>query len=444
MWINNFWALLVFIGYGQKTLLLKNYYMYNDRNSSFGRRNRNTQNTGGFRNFNAPRPSFGGSRRNFGNSRKPRRFGENLDASLFIKKASEIVKIEEAIVKNSFDDFDFDQILLRNIKNKGYIKPTQIQDQTIPAILSRQDVLGIASTGTGKTAAFALPLINQIIKNPNKRIIILAPTRELAMQIKQEIRSFTFDLRVYVALAIGGAFLKEQIMDIRRDPHIIVGTPGRIKDLGDRKVINFSAMDTLVLDEVDRMLDMGFINDIRSIVNKIPADRQTLFFSATMDRKIETLADSFLQNPVKISIKAQNTSDHVDQNIVMVSRANKQEMLVRLLRQSEFKKVLVFGATKMMVERISTNLIDTGFKAGSLHGDKPQHKRQTVLRMFKENQINVLVATDVAARGLDVADISHVINFDKPNNYEDYIHRIGRTGRANAKGYALTFIESKY
>jgi len=426
--------LLVFFGHGQKALLSK-IIMYNDRSASFGRRNN-------YRSFGS-RPSSG-QRNRFGNSRKPKRFGENLDASLFIKKAEEIIKIEEVEVKNTFEDFGFNQILLRNIKNKGYIKPTQIQDEVIPAVISGQDVLGIANTGTGKTAAFVLPIIDQIIKNPNKRIIILAPTRELAQQIKEEIRSFTFDLRVYVTLVIGGAFMREQIMDVRRDPHIIVGTPGRIKDLGDRKVINFSKMDTLILDEVDRMLDMGFINDIRSIVEKIPSDRQTLFFSATMDRKIEVLVNSFLQNPVKISIKTQRTSDHVEQNVVIVNRNNKQEMLVKLLRQSEFKKVLIFGATKMMVEKISNNLIDTGFKAGSLHGDKPQHKRQRTLRAFKENEINILVATDVAARGLDVADISHVINFDKPNNYEDYIHRIGRTGRANNKGYALTFVESKY
>jgi superfamily II DNA/RNA helicase len=449
--INNFWALLVFFGYGQKALLSKIIMYNNNKSASFGgRRNRNSQpQAGGFRNFSAPRQSFGsrpsaGPRNRFANSRKPKRFGEDLDASLFIKKAQEIVKIEEVDVKNTFEDFGFDQVLLKNIQDKGYIKPTQIQDEVIPFVISGQDVLGIANTGTGKTAAFALPIIDQIIKNPNKRVLILAPTRELAQQIKDEIRSFTFGLKVYVTLAIGGAFMREQIMDIRRDPHIIVGTPGRIKDLGDRRVINFSNMDMLVLDEVDRMLDMGFINDIRSIVEKIPADRQTLFFSATMDRKMEVLVNSFLQNPAKVSIKTQSTSDHIEQNVVMVNRNNKEEMLEKLLRQSEFKKVLVFAATKMIVEKISNNLIDGGFRAGSLHGDKPQHKRQRVLRMFKENEINILVATDVAARGLDVADISHVINYDKPNNYEDYIHRIGRTGRANAKGYALTFIESRY
>jgi superfamily II DNA/RNA helicase len=425
--------------------------MYNNNASaSYGRRNRNTQSTGGFRNFSAPqsnfgsRPSFGGGRSRFGGQRKPRFAGENINPALFIKKACEIIKIEEVDVKNTFEDFGFDQVLLKNIKDKGYIKPTQIQDETIPVIMSGQDVLGIANTGTGKTAAFVLPIIDQIAKDPSRRFIILAPTRELAQQIKDEIRSFTFGLRVYVTLAIGGAFMREQIMEIRRDPHIIVGTPGRIKDLTDRRVINLSKINVLVLDEVDRMLDMGFIHDIREIVDQIPADRQTLFFSATMDRKIEALVNSFLQNPVKISVKTQNSSDHVEQNVVMVNRSNKEEMLFKLLRQSEFKKVLIFGGTKMIVERISNSLIDTGFRAGSLHGDKPQHKRQRTLRAFKENEINILVATDVAARGLDVADITHVINYDKPNNYEDYIHRIGRTGRANAKGFALTFIESKY
>jgi len=192
------------------------------------------------------------------------------------------------------------------------------------------------------------------------------------------------------------------------------------------------------------MLDMGFINDIKNIVDRIPPNRQTLFFSATMDRKIEGLINSFLNNPVKVSVKTQESSDHVEQNVVMVNRNNKKEMLINLLNKSDFKKVLVFGGTKQIVEKISEDLLEYGFKAGSLHGDKPQHKRQAVLRMFKENQINILVATDVAARGLDVKDITHVINYDKPNNYEDYIHRIGRTGRGDATGMALTFVESRY
>ena len=419
--------------------------MYNNRNASFERRNRNnnSNSTGEFRHFGAARPSFGGQRRRFGPSKK-RSFGSDINPALFIKKACPVVKIEEVEVKHKFNEFGFGQILQRNIDSKGYVKPTQIQDEAIPAILNGNDVLGIANTGTGKTAAFALPLIEMITRDPQKRILIMAPTRELAQQIKQEIRSFTFDLKVYIALAIGGAYMREQVMEIKRDPHIIIGTPGRIKDLADRRVINFFKFDTLVLDEVDRMLDMGFINDIRNIVDRIPTPRQTLFFSATMDRKIEALVDTFLVEPVKISVKTQESSDHVEQNVVMVNRNNKEEMLINLLRKSDFKKVLVFGGTKMIVEKICNDLIDNGFKAGSLHGDKPQHKRQTTLRMFKENQINILVATDVAARGLDVKDITHVINYDKPQNYEDYIHRIGRTGRGDAMGMALTFVESRY
>lgn len=412
--------------------------MYNNNrrgNSSFGR-NRNNSNSGGRSHFSRNR--FGGGRPK-NNSRS---FSKHIDNSMFIKKAEEFVKIEEVATKNTFEDFGLDTILLRNIKNKGYLKPTLIQDEVIKPVLENKDVLGIANTGTGKTAAFVLPLINKILKNPSERIIILAPTRELAMQIKQEIRSFTFDLKVYLAIAIGGAFIREQIIDIRRDPHIIIGTPGRIKDLNERRCLNLSKFTTVVLDEVDRMLDMGFINDIRMIVDQIPKEkRQTLFFSATMDRKIETLIDTFLTDPVKISVKTQDSSCHVEQNVIKSHRDNKEQTLCELLTQPHFKKVLVFGATKMMVERLTNTLIQKGFNADSIHGDKPQHKRQRVLAAFKADQIKILIATDVAARGLDVADITHVINYDKPNNYEDYVHRIGRTGRGNSKGYALTFVE---
>ncbi|MFZ2152456.1 MAG: DEAD/DEAH box helicase [Microgenomates group bacterium] len=376
---------------------------------------------------------------------KPKKagFGEYIDTNLFIRKATPVVKIEETITVNSFADFGMDATLLANVVSKGYIKPTPIQDQTIPEVMKGRDVLGIANTGTGKTAAFALPLINEIIKNPNKKVIILAPTRELAMQIRQEFRTFTPNLKVYMALAIGGAFIREQIIDIRRGPHIIIGTPGRIKDLGQRKVIDFTKLNTVVLDEVDRMLDMGFIEDIRHIMNQIPKTRQTLFFSATTNKKVEVLIDTLLTDPVKVSVKTQDSSSHVEQNIVQVPRHEKENKLQELLAKEEFKKVLVFGATQMMVERISVNLSTKGFKVASLHGGKPQNKRQAVVRMFKENVINILVATDVAARGLDIADITHVINFDKPNNYDDYCHRIGRTGRGDAMGYALTFVDGR-
>ncbi|MFA5827736.1 MAG: DEAD/DEAH box helicase [Candidatus Shapirobacteria bacterium] len=372
---------------------------------------------------------------------RPRSFANRIDVSKYIRKSEDFIKIEETETQNSFEDFGFSDILFQNIKAKGYIKPTPIQDQVIPQIIAGRDILGLANTGTGKTAAFALPLIEKILKNPNKRMIILAPTRELAMQIKQDIRDFTPGLRVFLALAIGGAYIRDQIIDIRRGPHIIIGTPGRIKDLYERRIIDFSKMDTVVLDEVDRMLDMGFIDDIRMILDKIPKTRQTLFFSATVDKKIESLIDTFQNNPVKISVKTENSSSHVDQNIVRVERNKKEDTLCQLLSGDDFKKVLVFGATKRMVEKLSITLIQKGFNAGAIHGDKAQHQRQQVVKLFKESRIKILVATDVAARGLDIADITHVINYDQPNTYDDYIHRIGRTGRGNCKGFALTFVE---
>lgn len=408
----------------------------------------NNRPSGGGNSFNrfGGKPSFGGPRRfgapsRFGAPKRGRFSGSKIDTNKYIKKAEDFVKNEDTQTTNMFENFGLNDILLKNILDKGFLKPTPIQDQVIGEVLKGRDVLGIANTGTGKTAAFAIPLINMILENPNKRVIILAPTRELAMQIKQEIRSFTPGLKIYIALAIGGAFIREQIIDCRRGPHIIIGTPGRIKDLGERRAINFSGLDTLVLDEVDRMLDMGFIDDIRHIVNQINGKRQTLFFSATVDRKIEALINTFLVDPVRVSVKTSDSSSHVEQNIVRVARNFKQDKLVELLSKEEFKKVLVFGGTKIMVQRISETLQQRGFRADAIHGDKPQHKRQRVLAAFKMDEIKILVATDVAARGLDVADITHVINYDQPNNYDDYCHRIGRTGRGDKKGYALTFVE---
>ena len=400
--------------------------MYNNRFA--GRR--------GFSRNQSQRPQSGRS-----NAGRPRFQGENINTSLFIKKAEEFTTIEETVTVNNFSDFGFREELMTQIKNKGYTKPTPIQDQAIPHILAGKDLLGLANTGTGKTAAFALPIINKILSNPNSRILILAPTRELAQQIREEFRSFTFGMRVYVTLAIGGAYLREQIQDIRRGPHIIIGTPGRIKDLGQRRVIRFDGMDTLILDEVDRMLDMGFIGDIKHIVDQIPQTRQTLFFSATVNRNVETLINSFLKEPIKISIESKSASCHVDQDIVRVQRGLKEQKLHEMMALPEFKKVLIFGATHMIVDKLSDSLYQKGFKAQGLHGGKRQSLRQTIVKKFKENQFNILVATDVAARGLDIADISHVINYDKPNNYQDYIHRIGRTGRGNSKGFALTFVD---
>ena len=385
--------------------------------------------------------SFGRFNRNRFGSKKLRFGATHIDPALFVKKAEEFITIEETLTVNSFADFKFHQGLMSNIKAKGYLKPTKIQDEAIPHIIAGRDVLGIANTGTGKTAAFALPLINKILNNPTERILIMSPTRELAIQIQQEFRSFIPGLRIYMALAIGGANIRRQITDIRRGPHIIIGTPGRIKDLGQRGVINYKGMTTLVLDEVDRMLDMGFIDDIKFIVNQTPSTRHTLFFSATVKKREEMLTAAFLNNPIKVSVETPDASSHVEQNVVRVPRNDKERKLCQLVSLEEFKKVLIFGSTQMIVEKLTDSLIKKGFHALGLHGGKRQSQRQSIVRSFRENEVNILVATDVAARGLDIADITHVINFDQPNNYEEYIHRVGRTGRGNSKGFALTFID---
>ena len=415
---------------------------YSSRGSSGPSRSFSSPSRSGY-SSQSSRGGFSGSSRFSGPSRggPRRRFGNIINPALFINKAQDFMKIEASNPTHSFEDFNFNPQLFTNIKNAGYQKPTPIQDEVITPIMSGKDVLGVANTGTGKTAAFALPLINEIIKNPNKRILILAPTRELAQQIKDDFRSFTPGLKVYLALAIGGAFMREQIMDIRRGPNIIIGTPGRVMDLGRRRVINFAQFDTLVLDEVDRMLDMGFVADIKSVVSQITQKHQTLFFSATVDKKIEALIDTFLTNPVKVSVKTTTTSSHVEQNVVRVDRYRKEEILCDMLKKPEFKKVLIFASTKMYTEKLYLSLQQKGFKVGSIHGDKRQSQRLTTIRSFKNDSLSILVATDVAARGLDIHDISHVINFDQPATYDDYIHRIGRTGRADQKGYALTFIE---
>ncbi len=276
--------------------------------------------------------------------------------------------------------------------------------------------------------------------NPNETCLIVAPTRELAVQIRDEIRALAANLPIYSCVLIGGSDIRRQLDDLRRRPHFYIGTPGRLRDLYNRRALNLQFTKTVVLDEVDRMLDMGFIKEITELMSFLPQERQTLLFSATMDPKIEDIARRFLTNPMKISVKTGSTSHNVEQNIIR-THGNKMEVLTDLLGKAEFKKVLVFGRTKFGVEKISISLQKAGFPADAIHGDKRQNQRENVLRKFKANQISILVATDVAARGIDVKDISHVINYDEPGTLEDYTHRIGRTGRAGKTGIALTFVE---
>lgn len=386
--------------------------------------------------------SYGGQRSTGGARRT---FGKYINPALFVNKAQPVISIEQSEPTHQFTDFGLDAKLFANVQKKGYTKPTPIQDKAIKPILEKRDVLGIANTGTGKTAAFSIPLIQNMIKSGfTEHALIVAPTRELALQIRDEIRSLTYAFPIYSALCIGGGNMRGQIGELRRNPQVIVGTPGRLKDLIERRALNLSRTKTIVLDEVDRMLDMGFLKDVSFLISSLPVEKQTLFFCATIDRNVETLINKFLKNPVKMSLKVQETSSHVEQNVIHVaSPVEKLQKLHEILSKEEYKKVLIFGRTKHGVEDLSQKLYAKGFRVGSIHGNKPQFKRQQVLRMFREDVIKILVATDVAARGLDIVDVTHVINYDVPDTYEDYVHRIGRTGRANKTGNALTFVLQK-
>jgi len=375
-----------------------------------------------------------GQKRNFG--------GERIDPAKFINKAVMAKDVDIFKPEHEFQDFKIDQRLKQVISNRGYKTPTPIQDRVIPCAISGSDIVGVANTGTGKTAAFLLPLINKIILNPKEQVLIIAPTRELALQIDQEFQSFTKGLRLFSVCCVGGMSIGRQISSLRYKYNVIIGTPGRLKDLIERKMISLSRFNNIVLDEADRMLDMGFINDTRFIMNRMPKERQVLLFSATISHDIDRLIKEFLRDPIRVSVKTRDTAKNVEQDIIRIERGRtKLDVLNELLNQIEFNKVLIFGRTKHGVERLSKTLSSNGFKVESIHGNKNNSQRQRALGLFKNNSVQVLVATDVAARGLDIADISHVINFDLPATYTDYVHRIGRTGRGDKRGMALTFIE---
>ena len=367
---------------------------------------------------------------------------QNIDASRFVRAAKPVQQAAEYAPKHSFADFNVDPMIKSNLVAKGYVTPSPIQDQTIPLAIEGTDIVGIANTGTGKTAAFAIPVINQLIQFPGARALIMAPTRELAQQIEAECRTIGKGSRLFGALLIGGAPMGPQLRDLRTNPRMVIGTPGRIKDHMERGTLDLTGFNIVVLDEVDRMLDMGFINDMRTILGRLNPERQSFFFSATMEPKVRSIIDTFGNQPVMVSVKTGETSDNVEQNVVHYSSKDEQiEKLHDVLNGAEVTKALVFHETKFGAERLSQALVERGFKADAIHGGKAQGARQRALRRFKDSEVNVLVATDVAARGIDVADITHVINFSVPNTYDDYVHRIGRAGRAGRKGYALTFVQ---
>lgn len=383
------------------------------------------------------RPNF---RPNF--SQQPRHRIKTFDPSVLVRNTASVSNVPEVAVdiKHKFADFNLFPKLMENILAKNYLIPTPIQDQVIPFLLEGRDLVGTANTGTGKTASFLIPLINKVLLNRANKVLVLAPTRELAVQIEQEFREFARQTGLRSVICIGGVSMGGQIRNLSFDPQFIIGTPGRIKDLGEQGRIPFAKINNVVLDEVDRMLDMGFIHDMTAILARVSPQRQSAFFSATVPDSMQMIMQRFLTNPVKVSAKTSNTVKNIRQEMVQTNGKAKIEVLHSLLIKEGFDKVLVFGRTKRGLERLAGDLEKRGFRVASIHGNKSQGARQKSLDMFKKNQVKVLLATDVASRGLDIDDITHVINFDLPESQEDYIHRIGRTGRANKTGIALTLI----
>lgn len=386
------------------------------------------------------RPSVGRARFN-----KPKSRGQYIHPSKFINRAVTVKEEVPYVATHKFADFPLNHMLHDNIAARNYVAPSAIQDQSIPLVLAGKDVIGLANTGTGKTAAFIIPIIQKLITAPKEpTVLIMTPTRELATQIDEQFRAFSKNMRLYSTVVVGGMNIERQIRELKRRPHVIIGTPGRMKDLLNRRAIDLRAINTLVLDEADRMLDMGFLPDIKTIISALPTERQSLCFSATITPTIQSLINEMLVDPETVSVRTSETSEHVEQDVIEAgSKERKIELLDTMLGDDSFEKVLIFGETKFGVQRLSDALNKMGHSSEAIHGNKSQPQRQRALNKFKANEVKVLVATDVAARGLDIPNVSHVINFDQPMTYDDYVHRIGRTGRGGARGVAYTFVEPR-
>jgi len=346
----------------------------------------------------------------------------------------------------NFSNLGLSAPILAALAAEGYATPTPIQFQAIPAVLGGRDLCGIAQTGTGKTAAFALPILERLAAVPRRpaaqtcRTLVLAPTRELASQIADSFRAYGAGLKLTTAVVFGGVPIGRQRQQLARGVDILVATPGRLLDLIDNRWLSLASVNILVLDEADRMLDLGFIHALRRIVKLLPQQRQTLLFSATMPKTIAALAETYLSDPVKLVVTpAATTVERIDQRVIFVPIEGKRDLLTRLLRDPALARVLVFTRTKHGADRVVRHLAATGIEASAIHGNKSQPQRERALAGFREGQARVLVATDIAARGIDVDGVSHVINFELPNVPEDYVHRIGRTARAGTDGIAVAF-----
>jgi ATP-dependent RNA helicase RhlE len=349
----------------------------------------------------------------------------------------------------SFNDFGLAEPILRALAEEKYVTPTPIQAQTVPLALEGRDVIGIAQTGTGKTAAFALPILNHLFNKRQRperksaRVLVLSPTRELSGQIADSFRTYGRHIRpLDIALAIGGVPINRQVRAVARGVEVLVATPGRLLDLVNQRALTLNQIEVLVLDEADRMLDMGFIHDIKRIVTMLPKQRQTLFFSATMPQEITRLADQMLNNPARVAVTPQSTTvERIAQRVILTDKASKTALLTEVLQTEKIDRVLVFTRTKHGADKVVRALEKIGHPAEAIHGNKSQNQRERVLAAFRSGSLRTLIATDIAARGIDVDGVTHVVNYDLPNVPESYVHRIGRTARAGADGVAISFCD---
>lgn len=345
-----------------------------------------------------------------------------------------------------FENLDIIEPILKAVKEEGYTNPTPIQEKSIPHLIKGRDMLGCAQTGTGKTASFAIPVLQNIFNEGNEngtkkiKALILAPTRELAIQIEESFTAYGKHLNIKNLVIFGGVPQNPQTRALKQGVDVLIATPGRLIDLVNQKFIDLQNVKYFVLDEADRMLDMGMINDVKKIIAKLPKVRQNMLFSATMPKEVSKLVDSILKDPVKVEVApVSSTVDRIDQSVYFVSKKNKKSLLIHILKDESIESVLVFSRTKRGANVITRELVASGIEAQAIHGDKSQNQRQLALNNFKEGKIRVLVATDIAARGIDVDELSHVVNFDLPEVPETYVHRIGRTGRAGQSGTAIAF-----
>lgn len=350
-----------------------------------------------------------------------------------------------------FNQLQLIEPILSAIQKEGYTTPTPIQQQTIPEALSGNDILGVAQTGTGKTAAFAIPIIQRLALDKNLRpgrkpirSLVLTPTRELAIQIHESFVTYGGTLNQRYAVIFGGVNQTSQVKALQQGVDVLVATPGRLLDLMNQRYVDLTHLQIFVLDEADRMLDMGFVHDVKKVIAKLPHRRQSLFFSATMPPEIVSLANTILHNPVKVEVTpVSSTADTVNQVVYFVDKNNKRRLLPHLMHQENIDRALVFTRTKHGADKVARELAKSGISAAAIHGNKSQNARQNALNNFKSSEIRILVATDIAARGIDIDDLTHVFNYDLPNIPESYVHRIGRTGRAGASGQAIAFCDDE-